>query len=88
MGKALDRVTAWALVEAGYMPLPEYIAMFGEETAAEAYHYSRNTAPDLHCEHHHRPPGGQAGDVVGLVHHLAASGPQPISSRRLQTIPA
>jgi hypothetical protein len=53
MGRTLDRVMARALVEAGYMPLPEYIAMFGDE-AEEAYHQSPNTAPDLHCEHHQR----------------------------------
>jgi hypothetical protein len=29
--QALDRLTACALVEAGYMPLREYIAMFGDE---------------------------------------------------------
>lgn len=32
----MDRQTAAALTEAGYMPLAEYIAMFGDEVTAAA----------------------------------------------------
>ena len=32
----IDRITARALTEAGYMPLSEYIEMFGDEVSAEA----------------------------------------------------
>ena len=32
----IDRVTARAFTEAGYMPLSEYIRTFGDEVAAEA----------------------------------------------------
>jgi hypothetical protein len=51
MRHAVDRVTARAWVEAGLMPLSEYIAMFGDEVAADAYCESPNTAPDIHGEH-------------------------------------
>jgi hypothetical protein len=32
----IDRATARALAEAGYMPLREYLAMFGDEVTTEA----------------------------------------------------
>lgn len=32
----MDRVMACALTEAGYMPVSEYIQMFGDEIAAES----------------------------------------------------
>jgi hypothetical protein len=66
----LDRFTARALVDAGYMPLREYIRLFGEEVEAEAYHPSPGTAPDLHeMEHpqpHHRSVVSQ---LLELFHH-------------------
>jgi len=42
MGTDLDRATARALVEAGYMPLDEYVRLFGEEVLAEANQQSPN----------------------------------------------
>ncbi|WP_152535702.1 hypothetical protein [Bradyrhizobium sp. Ai1a-2] len=54
MERTIDRVTARALVEAGYMPLSEYIAMFGDEIAAEAYHSSPSTAPEMREQQPHR----------------------------------
>jgi hypothetical protein len=45
----LDRVTARALVEAGYMPLDHYIERFGEEVRHEAKLVSSPSAvPDDH----------------------------------------
>jgi hypothetical protein len=36
MPMRLDRITARALVDGGYMPLSEYIAMFADATVAES----------------------------------------------------
>lgn len=52
MKQSIDRVTARALVEAGYMPLRDYIEMFGAEVS------SPSTAPDegdLHGQEPARP---------------------------------
>jgi hypothetical protein len=44
---ALDRITARALVEAGYMPLAHYIELFGDEVRREGEHTdSPSTAPE------------------------------------------
>jgi hypothetical protein len=46
----LDRATARALVEAGYMSLAEYIARFGGAAQSDPLHVeSPSTAPDA-CE--------------------------------------
>jgi hypothetical protein len=46
----IDRATARALVEAGYMSLKEYIERFGSAAAGEPAHVeSPSTAPDA-CE--------------------------------------
>jgi hypothetical protein len=66
MGQALDRITARALVEAGYMPLPEYIAMFGDEIAAQDYQQSPNTAADMDREHHARSISERIHDFFHL----------------------
>ena len=55
MDQALDRVTARALVEAGYMPLAEYLDIFGEEIATETYHVSPSSTP-AHAEREHHHP--------------------------------
>lgn len=44
----LDRAVARALTEAGYMPLDEYIALFGEPEAPSGL------APTLHRSRHRR----------------------------------
>ena len=44
----LDRAAARALTEAGYMPLDEYIALFGEPEAPAGL------APTLHRSRHRR----------------------------------
>jgi hypothetical protein len=49
----LDRTTARALVEAGYMPLAHYIEMFGEDAPGDRKGESRHvpspaTAPEVH----------------------------------------
>jgi hypothetical protein len=42
----LDRITARAMVEAGYMPLTRYIEMFGESTSERSLIPSPDIAPD------------------------------------------
>jgi hypothetical protein len=57
----IDRTTARALTESGYMPLSEYIQMFGAEIAAESATerrrvWSRRTRkPTLPRHSEHRP---------------------------------
>jgi len=51
----LDRTTARALVEAGYMPLAHYIEMFGDDGENGGEHVvSPATAPEPHD--HQEPP--------------------------------
>jgi hypothetical protein len=46
---ALDRMTARALVEAGYMPLGRYIVLFGDEVQRDREHVaSPSTAPETY----------------------------------------
>jgi hypothetical protein len=72
MESGLDRITARALVDAGYMPIGEYIRLFGDEVMAEAYHHSPNTAPDLPALMHESPHPQHRSIVAQLLelfHH-------------------
>jgi len=55
----LDRTTARALVEAGYMPLSVYLQLFGE---AVANAQDAPLVPDLHCSE-------AVSRVRGNAHH-------------------
>lgn len=43
--KRLDRKTARAMVEAGYMPLADYVAMFGEDHPKTIRHVEMEGPP-------------------------------------------
>ena len=65
MKQSIDRVTARALVEAGYMPLRHYVELFGDEVV------SPSTAPDdadLHDQHPQQRPSLIA-QFLHLLHH-------------------
>jgi hypothetical protein len=53
----MDRQMACALTEAGYMPLAEYIAMFGDDVAAEVVARKPAKRPVTLGEHRSRPWG-------------------------------
>lgn len=64
MKQNIDRVTARALVEAGYMPLRHYIEMFGDEVS------SPSTAPDDADLHDHPPQRPSLiAQSLHLLHH-------------------
>jgi hypothetical protein len=44
---SLDRETARALVEAGYMPLPDYLTLFGDEVEQQNPRWSLSTTARL-----------------------------------------
>lgn len=62
----MDQDTARALVDAGYMPLRDYVAMFGNELTAP------NTVPDLSDMHagEHRPAQPSIiSQLLDFLHH-------------------
>lgn len=69
MKPSMDRQTASALVDAGYMPLREYVQMFGDEVTAP------ETVPeldDMHAKHdvHERGAPKRPSIMAHFLHLL------------------